>query len=185
VQKTQSLLHEALMSLIDDKSYDSIVVNEILDRANVGRSTFYAHFRNKDDLLVSGIYDALHSGDSTGRLASANGAERLVWFSLPILRHIDRHRQAAQRKMSANEWATIHERLQQAVVHVIAEDVQKRLRPQTSVLQIPPDLVIRHVASTFVLVLNWWLEDRSALAPEDVDEMFRALVLPTLAVHFD
>jgi hypothetical protein len=41
IQKTQRLLHEALFSLIHEKSYDAIVVKEILDRANVGRSTFY------------------------------------------------------------------------------------------------------------------------------------------------
>ena len=51
VQKTQDLLHGALASLIHEKSYDAIVVKEILARANVGRSTFYTHFRDKDELL--------------------------------------------------------------------------------------------------------------------------------------
>jgi len=50
IQKTKSLLHEALGSLIREKPYDAIVVQEILDRANVGRSTFYMHFSDKDDL---------------------------------------------------------------------------------------------------------------------------------------
>jgi AcrR family transcriptional regulator len=59
IQKTRTLLHEALESLIREKPYDAIVVKEILDRANVGRSTFYTHFRDKDDLLVSGIHDML------------------------------------------------------------------------------------------------------------------------------
>jgi len=48
VQKTRTLLHEALVSLIREKPYDEMVVKEILDRANVGRSTFYTHYRNKD-----------------------------------------------------------------------------------------------------------------------------------------
>jgi AcrR family transcriptional regulator len=59
VQKTQGLLRAALISLIAEKPYDSIAVREILDRANVRRSTFYMHFRDKDDLLVSGIYEML------------------------------------------------------------------------------------------------------------------------------
>jgi hypothetical protein len=50
VRKTDARLHEALISLIHDKSYGSIAVRDILDRADVGRSTFYAHFRDKDDL---------------------------------------------------------------------------------------------------------------------------------------
>ena len=52
IQKTKNLLHQALGSLIREKPYDAIVVKEILDRANVGRSTFYTHFRDKDELLV-------------------------------------------------------------------------------------------------------------------------------------
>ena len=55
IQKTKALLHEALFSLIVEKNYESIVVNDILDRANVGRSTFYMHFGDKDELLVSGM----------------------------------------------------------------------------------------------------------------------------------
>src|SRR5262245_55450719 len=59
IQKTKNLLHEALGSLIREKPYDEIVVQEILDRANVGRSTFYMHFGDKDDLFVSAIHDML------------------------------------------------------------------------------------------------------------------------------
>ena len=65
IQKTMHLLHEALGSLIREKPYDEIVVQEILDRANVGRSTFYMHFRDKDELLVSGIHDMLGSVHAT------------------------------------------------------------------------------------------------------------------------
>src|SRR5947207_8618855 len=59
IQKTVKLLREALVSLISEKPYDSIVIKEILDRANVGRSTFYMHFRDKDELLLSGIHEML------------------------------------------------------------------------------------------------------------------------------
>lgn len=52
VRKTQRRLREALVWLIHEKSYDAIVVNEILERAEVGRSAFYTHFSNKDELLA-------------------------------------------------------------------------------------------------------------------------------------
>ena len=55
VQRTRRLLHKALMSLILEKKYESITVQEILDRADVGRSTFYMHFQDKDELLFDGF----------------------------------------------------------------------------------------------------------------------------------
>lgn len=55
VVRTRQLLRDALVSLILERGYDEVTVQDVLDRANLGRSTFYAHYRNKDDLLFSGF----------------------------------------------------------------------------------------------------------------------------------
>jgi len=55
VQRTQQLLRAALLSLIEEKGFEALTLQEIIDRANVGRATFYAHFDRKEDLLVSGL----------------------------------------------------------------------------------------------------------------------------------
>jgi len=86
IQKTLSLLREALVSLIAEKPYDSIVVKEILDRANVGRSTFYTHFRDMDDLLVSGLHDMLGEVPSPTR-HGGRSKDRFLWFSFPLFGH--------------------------------------------------------------------------------------------------
>jgi len=61
VQRTRQLLNEALMSLIVEKGYEAITVQDIIDRANLGRSTFYAHYQDKEDLLLSGMEKIVHS----------------------------------------------------------------------------------------------------------------------------
>jgi AcrR family transcriptional regulator len=53
VQRTRELLQRALIDLISQGAYDSITIQEIVDRANVGRTTFYLHYTSKDDLLIS------------------------------------------------------------------------------------------------------------------------------------
>ena len=186
IEKTRGLLHEALASLIREKPYDSIVVKEILDRANVGRSTFYTHFRDKDDLLVSSIYDMLGPIHSASRPTSGPRCERVLWFSLPVFEHIDRHRHAGAAQMGPRGRAILHEHLQQVLVEMVAEAVgrghQGRRKPDG---RMPSDLLAQYVASTFILVLNWWVEGSSPLPPREVNEVFRALTLPTLAAALE
>jgi AcrR family transcriptional regulator len=186
IQKTQRLLHEALFSLIHEKNYDAIVVKEILDRANVGRSTFYTHFRNKDELLVSGIHDMLRSVQSAGRRSSATRYEKSIWFSLPIFEHISHHWRVGGASMGTRGRAIVHEYLQSVLADLMADDVRKEFQSRREkVGEVPPDLFVQYAASTFILVLNWWVESRSALPPKEVNDLFRALILPTMAAALE
>ena len=181
MQKTKASLHEALIGLAREKPYPSIAVKEILDRANVGRSTFYTHFRDKDDLLESGIHEVLRSLHDRPRAASA--PERIVAFSLPLLQHIDEHRRAAGPRMRREGRVIMHERLEAVLTSVIADELATTRR--TSQAKTPMDLVARYVASTFVLVLNRWVESDTAWTPTETDALFRALVIPTLNSLFE
>jgi AcrR family transcriptional regulator len=177
VRRTKASLHDALIGLAREKPYPSIAVKEILERANVGRSTFYTHFRDKDDLLESGIHEILRSIQSQPRAGST--LERVVAFSLPLLKHIDEHRRAKGPRMTREGRVIMHEHMQDVLTSLIADELAIVIldRPKA---QIPTALAARHVASTFVLVLNWWVEDDEALSPAEVDARFRALVMPIL-----
>jgi AcrR family transcriptional regulator len=185
VQKTEALLRDALNSLIREKAYDSIVVKEILDRANVGRSTFYSHFRDKDELLASSIYEMLRPARSTQVSPSAKPYEKITRFSLPIFEYLQEHRhehRAAERAMmDGTSRAVLHEHLQDVLVDLIGNDVEQYLYGRRKTTgQMPPNVLVNYVASTFVLVLNWWVETDSSLSANEVNDLFRALVLPTL-----
>jgi len=84
VRKTQRRLRDALVSLIHEKSYDTIVVSEILERVDVGRSAFYAHFPNKHALLASGIEHVLQASPSRQVATNLGPFLKLVWFRLPF-----------------------------------------------------------------------------------------------------
>ena len=185
IQKTQDLLRGALRSLIGEKPYDSIVVKEILDRANVGRSTFYSHFRDKDDLLISGIYDMLGPVQSAASFPGKR-EDRILWFSLPLFEYHYQHRHPHQPggdKIGGRGRALLHEHLRRVLADVIAEVASKEFRTARKGVtrQIPADLLAEYIAATFVLVLNWWLAKRMFLAPKDVNDVFRRLILPSLA----
>ena len=186
IQKTLNLLHEALGALIREKPYDEIVVQEILDRANVGRSTFYMHFRNKDELLVSGIRDMLSSPQSTDLSPSASQVDGILGFSLPVFEHIHRHKSTGKGRMGMRGRAVLHERLRRVLVETVADDLRRPGRERRKMAgQIPAALLAQYVASTFVLVLNWWIESGSPLAPNEVNDLFRGLLLPTLRMSLE
>lgn len=175
VERTRGLLHDALASLIHEKSYDAIVVKEILARANVGRSTFYAHFRDKDELLDSGIRDML--GAERAPAPTGALAERVVRFSLPVLEHIERHKGAGAFAPGGGQ-SIVHDRLRGIVAGLVADDLRRSgARPSR---EVPAELVAEHVASTFVLTLEWWIGSGGDANARTVDERFRALVMPTL-----
>jgi AcrR family transcriptional regulator len=170
-------LHDALIGLAREKPYSSIAVKEILDRANVGRSTFYTHFHDKDDLLESGILEILQSVQDQHRADSP--VDGVLAFSLPLLKHIDEHRRVAGPRMEREGRVIMHEHLKDVLTSLIADQL-RTLSPGKVGPPIPTDLVARHVASTFVLLLNWWVESDVHWTAADADARFRRLIVPAL-----
>jgi AcrR family transcriptional regulator len=186
VARTQKLLRDALHSLIHERDYDSIAVKEILDRANVGRSAFYMHFRDKDELLVSAFHDILGTVPSSRPTSGDNHNERLLWFSLPVFEHLDQLRHAGELKLGPRGRAVLHGHLQKVLAALIAEDVRKTFRERRKAVgQIPLDLLVQYIDATFILVLNWWVENKCPLPPKEINGLFRSLVVPTLKVVSD
>lgn len=185
IQKTQNSLRGALVSLISEKSYDSIAVKEILDRANVGRSTFYMHFRDKDDLLLSGIHDMLEPFPASTQNPGKD-QDRILWFSLPVFEHHYRHAHAWGDRIGARGRAILHERLRKVLADVITDAMRERIRVRRKPARpMPADLLAAYIASTFVVVLNWWLDKKMFLPPKEINDLFRRLVLPTLVAVWE
>lgn len=187
VRKTRTLLLEAMGALLHEKPYDAIALKEILHRANVGRSTFYAHFRDKDQLLSSALHDLLRrSPDAASRLPCP---ERVLRFSLPVLEHIDRQRRAGAAAgssgMDRRGRALLHQQLEREIARLVTDEVERGVRRQPPLAGgMPAELLIRHVTSSFTAVLDWWA-DNPGRTPAEVDSLFRALVLPALSRALD
>src|SRR5262249_13014449 len=105
-----------------------------------------------------------------------------LWFSQTIFEHVDRQRRTTMHKLGPRGAAILHQRLNQILVKLIAEQLRTGLRKQLKRGdRIPSDLLAQYLAVTFVLVLNWWIESKSQIPPNAVNDLFRSLVLPTLA----
>jgi AcrR family transcriptional regulator len=185
VRRTQAHLHGALASLVHEKAYGDIAVKEILARADVARSTFYAHYQDKDDLLERGMRDLLR-GEGAGAVArGACATDRILAFSLPFLDHVSECRRRNSGALAAERGAALHDRLARVLVQHVGEviDVELRRRPDREG-RVPGELLARYVASSFVATLRWWLE-HPAPGAREVDAHFRSLVGPTLGATLD
>ena len=184
VEKTRKSLRIALHELIGEKPYDSISVNDVLGRANVGRSTFYLHFRDKDELLASTIAEIVAPAQATIRPRTGNGFDHILWFSLPILEHHAKRKRAHGHHMSGRAKAVLHQHLQNAIYTMIIDSMTEFRAGGKSRTAVLPHLFANYVASSFILVLDLWLNGREQFTPQEADDIFRALVVPTLTAAF-
>lgn len=172
VRRTQHALLHALMELAVERGYERVTVQDIIDRADVGRSTFYAHFRDKEDLFLSGFEDELREmfGPAAAAVeADGVGAEAP---SLRLFQHAARHGdlyQALARRGGA--WPLVQRRMEKTLAQVF----EQRLR------EIPPrelqvEVVARYLASGLLGLLSWWLDDGMRL-----DAVLMAQTFHTLA----
>ncbi len=183
VQKTRKALHDALISLLLEKSYDSITVQQILDRANVGRSTFYTHFQDKDELLITRIHDlgsTLASAQQRGKV-SARRHESIIAFSRAMFEHAHAYRSVYHALLNTQGWPLVRQQIQDVLTELIQRECRSEIQKlKDASSDVPVDLFVYFLAATFMSVMTWWLDRRSRLSPEQIDQVFRSLVLPTV-----
>ena len=179
VARSRAMLQHALNSLILKKHYDAITIGDICEAANVGRSTFYAHYASKDDLKRRGFEPLrrLLTGLQKDALATSGNTEGLgLSFSLAMFEHArdhqDHYRALVGGHGSTVSLGTIRQILSDLVRQELAQTSRKN--PNDAV---PRELVVQYVVGAFMAVMTWWLDRGAKLPPERIDEIFRRLAL--------
>jgi AcrR family transcriptional regulator len=182
IDRTQQLLRGALRSLIQEKGFEALTVQEIIDRANIGRATFYSHFDNKDDLLASGFEDLRASLQARQRDAFSRGhtiEDRLFGFSQEVFAHTNEYREAFRAMVGQRSGAVVQRLLHKLLVELIREDVRRTVvRADSSPVQ--TEALVHFITGALVGVLMWWLDGRMRLSVGEVNAYFRRLALPAL-----
>lgn len=174
--RTQRALHEALIALVLRKSYDAITVQEIIDQADVGRATFYAHYAGKEALLRGG-FKRLAAELRSARRSAAGDADRRgpLAFSLAMFRHAGEYRQVYRALIGSRGSIVALNEMRRVLAEVAREDIAALAADDAS-----RELCEQFVVGAFLAVLTWWLEPRCKLGAEHADAMFRRLALEGL-----
>jgi AcrR family transcriptional regulator len=182
IERTQQLLRGALFSLIQEKGFEALSVQDIIDRANVGRATFYTHFDNKQDLLVSGFDDLRASLKERQREARARGAsveERVFAFSQEMFAHANDHREIFQAMVGKESGAAIQRLLHKLLVDLVRDDVKAAV-PRNDDGSVPTEALVQFIGGGLFGLLMWWLDGKMRLSVEGVNATFRRLAIPAL-----
>lgn len=172
VRRTRQRLHTALMSLIMESDYDKITVQDLIDRADVGRSTFYAHYETKDDLLVSGL-DRL-TADIELHMADDPSAAETVLPSLGIFRHVAENHRVFRALLGSRGIDLVHKAaLDTLTEHAMAAIERRSVAGEQT--NIPPAVRAAFAAGSLMAFLVWWLDYDMPYTPEVMDDMYRQM----------
>ncbi len=181
VLHTRNVLGDALIALIQEKPFEDITVQQVLDRAGIGRSTFYTHYRDTDDLFISDVEDFFElftttlkrHGDRSNRLISVR----------EFCAHVRESRQLLAALTAAGKMGDVRA----LGIGYIARSIEERLRESRAGIPIPNmDAVQRAarahaLAGSFFSLLDWWVDKGMKLDPREVDDLFHRMAWKGLA----
>jgi len=175
VQRTRKLLQEALIALVLEKGYEAVTVQDIIDRANVGRSTFYAHFLDKQQLLLSG-FEELRVFLAQQHVAMAASGERRLGFSLAMFEHACSYRPVYRALIGKQSGAVVRKQMQQMLTELVRNELAA-LAPRDAA-PIPLEIVVQYTVSAFMGLLIWCADHNTPDTAAQMDAIFQQLTMP-------
>jgi len=171
VRRTRDTLGDALIELMQEKTFDEITVQEVLDRAGVGRSTFYAHYRDKDDLFLSDVEDFF--GMMSTLLTRSGASVDRVAPVAELLTHISDVREFYAATVASGKVQDVLELGQ----GFFARSIEERL--MLANVEMEPIQLKAHshaLAGALFALLNWWIDHGMAEKPQAMDALFHRMV---------
>lgn len=181
-KRTRRLLKESLFALILEKGYDAVTIEDITERADLGRTTFYLHYRDKEALLVEAIQTAAEalierlppSIWSGGDVKADQGG--MITSAIQITFQHAAENAQVYRIILRGEGASRASGLIQTVIRdLINSLIKERLQYGELKMQVPVDVYTNYFAGALLGLVTWWLEDDMPYPPDEMAEMFRTL----------
>jgi len=165
-QRTRQMLSDALGRLILSKRYESITVQEITEEANVGRSTFYAHFTDKDDLVADSVRRMVG-----GLEADEPGARNTLSPSLGLFHHVEEYAGHYLMMARGRHLTLFLDALQSELTEMFTDRLSPRV-PETGSTRVPVPLLSAMLAGMLITAVRTWLESDMGSTAEEVNRSF-------------
>ena len=190
IQRTRHSLHAALLELIREKDYDDISTEEITERANVGRATFYKHYKDKEDLLLEEFREMVNEKIQilseipfsawlqSSQVVAARGKKPAPPL-LILFEHIYENSELYYILLKSERSGRVIERIRKISTGAIAQFVESRAKtdPIPFHFKVPIEFFAAFVSGAFLSTMDWWLEEGMHHTPREVTQLFQDLFI--------
>ena len=176
IVRTRNRLGDALVALLHERDFDGITVQDVLDRAGVGRSTFYVHYRDKDDLFLSDVEDFFEL--CSDLLKRHNASKERLLPVREVFAHIREMREfyaSVVRSGKMNDVIALGRGF-------FARSIEERLRAASVKLDpLDRSATANALAGSFFSLLDWWIDKGMKPDPKEMDAIFHRMAWRGLA----
>ncbi len=178
-QRSRDLLLEALVALMMERGFERLTVQNLMERAGVGRATFYAHFESKDALLACSVANLRDWLEQAWKTAPAHR----LGFTLPFFQHLASHRRMYQMTIVRESETTVERHIRSMLRDLVRQDL--RVGRATAITDTALDLAVPFVVATLWACIVWWMESAPHLPPDEMNVRFQSLCFPGLQASLD
>ncbi|MFC9386757.1 TetR/AcrR family transcriptional regulator [Streptomyces venezuelae] len=176
VRRTRAALRQALVELVLDKGFHAVTVEEVTERADVGRATFYAHYRDKEDLLVGIVRDLAE--DRERLLPAVRQAHAEGFTGLPV-KYVFEHAEQEKPVYQVVLRGEGDGRALREFTDLIRTHAEAAFRARVAQLgvtpRIPLDVVARAWTGELIALLTWWVENDTGYSAAEITAHLRDL----------
>ena len=173
--RTRRLLLEAMPGLLAERGFERLTIQNIIDRAGVGRATFYAHFESKEELLAASVGGLRQWLESMRQHAPAQPFA----FMPPFFDHLASHRAVYRTTFERESEVTVERMIRAMMRELVRAELSAHRTPRHDDAAI--ELATQFVVSTFWSVTVWWMSGAGGQrTPAQVNAIFLRLAQPGL-----
>lgn len=182
-ERTQYLILQTFMELLAAKSYSKITVQEIIDQAQISRSTFYAHFETKDYLLKS-MCNNLFEHISADELFAEPTHDFSLVASNPnilfthILYHLRDNKQNTLKLLAYDSSDVFLSYFKPDLNNLITVHVFDQIKPKN--IYVPEKFLVNHISCSFISMVQWWIDNKLHQSPEELSRYFERVIIPVI-----
>ncbi len=194
ILKSKKALRDALSELIQEKGYDAVSVEEITQRANVGRATFYLHYKDKEELLLEEVNEMakdrvqalseipISVWEARDNLVESFADNQPMMPLLQIFEHAAENASLYRVLLKGESSPRLAERIRRIVATSINEisEARQQKDPTPVTLQVPVEMLAAYFSGALLSSLTWWLDEKQPPSPSEMTRLFQSLFFPAV-----